>query len=181
MEAKTLLSAKVLPILMGNALGRPSDLMDCSLQMANPVNDLALRWGWGRNPLVSIFSSGERTAPILNERTQLPPSLAQMYLAMMMHRCTDVPSDDDAEEFLNDWDDWSEHELCHGPKARREEHFYDFNLGKIVTLASVAATTTSSCNPSGKPEIDHIVKAIPCMPRFIPIRAIGTSSTSMNG
>lgn len=77
---------------------------------------------------------------------------------------TDAPRKDDGEEFPNDWDEWSEHELGHGPKARWEEHFYDFNLGKIVTPASVAATTATSCKPSGKPEIDHIAKAIPCMP-----------------
>ena len=77
---------------------------------------------------------------------------------------TGAPSDDDGEEFLNDWDEWSEGELGHGPKARSEEHFYNFNLGKIVTPASVAATTTTSCNPLGKAEIDHIVREIPCMP-----------------
>ena len=38
---------------------------------------------------------------------------------------TDAPSDDDGEEFLNDWDEWSEHELGHGPKARWDEHFME--------------------------------------------------------
>ena len=72
--------------------------------------------------------------------------------------------DDDGEEFLNDWDEWSEHELGHGPKARWEEHFCDFNTGKVVTPASVAARNTTSGKPLGKPEIDHIATSIPCMP-----------------
>ena len=78
-------------------------------------------------------------------------------------RSTSVPSDDDGQEFLNEWDEWSEHEVGHGPKARWENIHYDFNTGKVLTPAVIASTTMSSEKTIGKSQIDHIASSIPCM------------------
>ena len=43
---------------------------------------------------------------------------------------TNILSDDDGQEFLNDWDEWSEHEVGNGPRAHWENVHYDFNTGK---------------------------------------------------
>ena len=48
---------------------------------------------------------------------------------------TNVPSDDDGQEFLNEWDEWSEHEVGNGPRAHWEDVHYDFNTGKVTAPA----------------------------------------------
>ena len=51
---------------------------------------------------------------------------------------TDVPADDD---FLIDWDEWSEVESGRGPKATwHNEHMYDFDQGKVVATATLHDT-----------------------------------------
>ena len=77
---------------------------------------------------------------------------------------TNIPSDDDGQEFLNDWDEWSEHEVGSGPRAHCENVHYDFSTGKVVTPAIAAPTASTSNDSNGKSKVDHIVKSIPCMP-----------------
>ena len=77
---------------------------------------------------------------------------------------TNIPSDDDGQEFINEWDEWSEHEVGKGPRAHWEDVHYDFNTGKIVTPAKAAPTASTSKDSNGKPKVDHFVSSIPCMP-----------------
>ena len=77
---------------------------------------------------------------------------------------TNILSDDDGLEFLNDWDEWSEHEVGNGPRAHWENVHYDFNTGKSVTPATAAPTASTSNESNGKSKVDHFVKSIPCMP-----------------
>ena len=77
---------------------------------------------------------------------------------------TNIPNDDDGQEFLNDWDEWSEHEVGNRPRARWEDIHYDFNTGKIVTPANAAPMAPTSNDSDGKSKVNHIVKSIPCMP-----------------
>jgi len=77
---------------------------------------------------------------------------------------TNIPSDHDGQEFLNDWDEWTEHEVGNGPRAHWEDIHYDFNTGKIVTPAAAAPTASTSNDSNGKSKVNHIVKSIPCMP-----------------
>ena len=77
---------------------------------------------------------------------------------------TNVPSDDDGQEFLNEWDEWSEHEVGKGPRAHWEDVHYDFNTGKITTPAKAAPTASTSKDSDGKSKVDHFVSSIPCMP-----------------
>ena len=57
---------------------------------------------------------------------------------------TNVPSDDDGQEFLNEWDEWSEHEVGIGPRAHWEDVHYDFNTGKVTAPAKTAPATPTS-------------------------------------
>ena len=72
---------------------------------------------------------------------------------------TDVAEDDD---FLVEWDEWSEVERGRGPKATwHNEHVYDFNQGKVVATATLHDTgpiVHESCNQTGD------VHSFPCMP-----------------
>ena len=77
---------------------------------------------------------------------------------------TNIPSDDDGQEFLNEWAEWSEHEFGRGPKAHWEDVHYDFNTGKITTPAKAAPTASTSKDFDGKSKVDHFVSSIPCMP-----------------
>ena len=77
---------------------------------------------------------------------------------------TNIPSDDDGQEFLNEWDEWFEHEVGRGPKAHWEDVHYDFNTGKITTPAKAAPTASTSKDSDGKSKVDHFVSSIPCMP-----------------
>ena len=69
---------------------------------------------------------------------------------------TNILSDDDGQEFLNDWDEWSEHEVGNGPRAHWENvHF---------TPATAAPTASTSNESNGKSKVDHFVKSITCIP-----------------
>ena len=72
---------------------------------------------------------------------------------------TDVPEDDD---FIVEWDEWSEVERGRGPKATwHNDHMYDFNQGKVVATATLHDTgpiVHESCNQVGD------VHSFPCMP-----------------
>ena len=72
---------------------------------------------------------------------------------------TDVPADDD---FLIDWDEWSEVESGHGPKATwHGEHMYDFSQGKVVATATLHDTGPNVHEPSNQSTNFH---SFPCMP-----------------
>ena len=77
---------------------------------------------------------------------------------------TNIPSDDDGQEFINEWDEWSEHEVGKGPRAHCEDVHDDFNTGKIMTPAKAAPTASTSKDSDGKSKVDHFVSSIPCMP-----------------
>ena len=64
---------------------------------------------------------------------------------------TNIPSDDDGQEFLNEWDEWSEHEVGRGPKAHWEDVHYDFNTGKVTTPAKAVPTAPTSKTPTASP------------------------------
>ena len=72
---------------------------------------------------------------------------------------TDVPADDN---FLIDWDEWSEVESGRGPKATwHDEHMYDFSQGKVVATATLHDTGPNVHEPSSQNTIFH---SFPCMP-----------------
>ena len=72
---------------------------------------------------------------------------------------TDVPADDD---FLIDWDEWSEVESGHGPKATwHNKHMYDFSQGKVVATATLHDTGPNVLEPSNQNTNFH---SFPCMP-----------------
>ena len=72
---------------------------------------------------------------------------------------TDVPADDD---FLIEWDEWSEVEKGHGPKATwHNEHMYDFNQGKVVATATLHDAGPNVHNPCNEGTSFH---SFPCMP-----------------
>ena len=72
---------------------------------------------------------------------------------------TDVPADDD---FLIDWDEWSEVESGRGPKATwHDEHMYDFSQGKVVATATLHDTGPNVLEPSNQNTNFH---SFPCMP-----------------
>ena len=72
---------------------------------------------------------------------------------------TDVPDDDD---FLIEWDEWSEVEKGRGPKATwHNDHVYDFNQGKVVataTLHDAGPNVHESCDQGRN------IYSCPCMP-----------------
>ena len=72
---------------------------------------------------------------------------------------TDVPDDDD---FLMEWDEWSEVEKGNGPKATwNNDKVYDFNQGKVV-----AAATSHDTNdvPQDARGLSDVFLPFPCMP-----------------
>ena len=72
---------------------------------------------------------------------------------------TDVPADDD---FLIDWDEWSEVESGRGPKATwHNEHMYDFSQGKVVATATLHDAGPNVLEPSNQHSNFH---SFPCMP-----------------
>ena len=72
---------------------------------------------------------------------------------------TDVPADDD---FLIDWDEWSEVESGRGPKATwHNEHMYDFSQGKVVATATLHDAEPNVHDPSNQSTNFH---SFPCMP-----------------
>ena len=72
---------------------------------------------------------------------------------------TDVPADDD---FLIDWDEWSEVESGRGPKATwHNEHMYDFSQGKVVATATLHDAGPNVHEPSNHSTNFH---SFPCMP-----------------
>ena len=72
---------------------------------------------------------------------------------------TDVPADDD---FLIDWDEWSEVESGRGPKATwHNEHMYDFSQGKVVATATLHDAGPNVHEPSNQSTNFH---SFPCMP-----------------
>ena len=72
---------------------------------------------------------------------------------------TDVPADDD---FLIDWDEWSEVESGRGPKATwHNEHMYDFSQGKVVATATLHDAGLNVHEPCNQSTNFH---SFPCMP-----------------
>ena len=72
---------------------------------------------------------------------------------------TDVPADDD---FIIEWDEWSEVESGRGPKATwHNEHMYDFSQGKVVATATLHDTEPNVHEPSNQNTNFH---SFPCMP-----------------
>ena len=72
---------------------------------------------------------------------------------------TDVPADDD---FLIDWDGWSEVENGRGPKATwHNEHMYDFSQGKVVAAATLHDAGPNVHEPSNQ---STNFQSFPCMP-----------------
>ena len=72
---------------------------------------------------------------------------------------TDVPADDD---FLIDWDEWSEVESGRGPKATwHSKHMYDFSQGKVVATATLHDNGPNVLEPSNQNTNFH---SFPCMP-----------------
>ena len=72
---------------------------------------------------------------------------------------TDVPADDD---FLIDWDEWSEVESGRGPKATwHGDHMYDFSQGKVVATATLHDAGPNVHEPSNQSTNFH---SFPCMP-----------------
>ena len=72
---------------------------------------------------------------------------------------TDVPADDD---FIIEWDEWSEVESGRGPKATwHNEHMYDFSQGKVVATATLHDTGPNVHEPSNQ---NTNVHSFPCMP-----------------
>ena len=72
---------------------------------------------------------------------------------------TDVPADDD---FIIEWDEWSEVESGRGPKATwHNEHMYDFSQGKVVATATSHDTGPHVHEPQSQNTNFH---SFPCMP-----------------
>ena len=72
---------------------------------------------------------------------------------------TDVPDDDD---FLMDWDEWSEIENGRGTKATwNNDKVYDFNQGKVVAAATLHNTNDVPQDARG---LSDVFRPFPCMP-----------------
>ena len=72
---------------------------------------------------------------------------------------TDVPDDDD---FLMEWDEWSEIEKGRGPKATwNNDKVYDFNQGKVVAAATLHNTNEVPQDARG---LGDVFLPFPCMP-----------------
>eukprot|EP00435_Cladocopium_sp_Y103_P031652 s4552_g8.t1 len=74
---------------------------------------------------------------------------------------TDVPDDDD---FLMEWDEWSEVEKGFGPKARwSNEKSYDFTNGKVVASAPKSFAPGDTINDPDKQNVFHPFPCMPCV------------------
>ena len=95
-------------------------------------------------------------------KTSLTPSGSGTntnYGAFSSSSDTDVPADDD---FLIDWDEWSEVESGRGPKATwHNDHMYDFSQGKVVATATLHDAGPNVHEPSNQSTNFH---SFPCMP-----------------
>ena len=112
----------------------------------------------GRNPWErSSTSHGASDLDDIKKRDAISPSAPS-------ETSTNVPSDDDGQEFLNEWDGWSEHEVGIGPRAQWKDVHYDFNTGKVTAPAHVATATPTSTDSNGKSKVNHFVSSVPCMP-----------------
>ena len=95
-------------------------------------------------------------------KTSLTPSGSGTntnYGAFSSSSDTDVPADDD---FLIDWDEWSEVESGRGPKATwHNDHMYDFSQGKVVATATLHDAGPNVHEPSNQ---STSFQSFPCMP-----------------
>ena len=95
-------------------------------------------------------------------KTSLTPSRSGTntnYGAFSSSSDTDVPADDD---FLIDWDEWSEVESGRGPKATwHNDHMYDFSQGKVVATATLHDAGPNVHEPSNQ---STNFQSFPCMP-----------------
>ena len=74
---------------------------------------------------------------------------------------TDVPADDD---FIIEWDEWSEVESGRGPKATwHNEHMYDFSQEKVVATATLHDAGPSVHEPSSQNMNFHSHSCMPCI------------------
>ena len=74
---------------------------------------------------------------------------------------TDVPDDDD---FLMEWDEWSEIENGRGPKATwNSDKVYDFNQGKVVAAATLHNTDEVPQDARGLSDVFHPFPCMPCI------------------
>ena len=77
---------------------------------------------------------------------------------------TDVPADDD---FIIEWDEWSEVESGRGPKATwNNEHMYDFSQGKVVATATLHDTGPNVHEPSSQNANLHSFPCMPCIHQY---------------
>ena len=74
------------------------------------------------------------------------------------------PDLSDDNDFLVEWDEWSEVEKGRGPKATwHNNHMYDFNQGKVVATATLHETGPNvheSCSQTGN---IHSFRCMPCI------------------
>ena len=99
------------------------------------------------------FQFGKTSSTPIGSRTNAD------YGALFSSSGTDVPADDD---FLIDWDEWSEVESGRGPKATwHNEHVYDFNQGKVVATATLHDAGPNVHEPRNQSTNIH---SFPCMP-----------------
>jgi hypothetical protein len=74
---------------------------------------------------------------------------------------TDVPGDDD---FLIEWDEWSEFEKGYGPKATWiKDKEYNFESGKVVTAAPRSYHPTKTLKPQESMVSNHPFPCMPCV------------------
>ena len=100
-----------------------------------------------------VFQFGKTSSTPIGSRTNAD------YGALSSLSDTDVPADDD---FLIDWDEWSEVESGRGPKATwHNEHVYDFNQGKVVATATLHDAGPNVHEPGNQSTNIH---SFPCMP-----------------
>ena len=100
-----------------------------------------------------VFQFGKTSSTPIGSRTNAD------YGALSSSSDTDVPADDD---FLIDWDEWSEVESGRGPKATwHNEHVYDFNQGKVVATATLHDAGPNVHEPGNQSTNIH---SFPCMP-----------------
>ena len=78
---------------------------------------------------------------------------------------TNIPSDDDGQEFLNEWDEWSEHEVGKRAKSSLGRCFtMIFNTGKITAPAKAVPTAPTSKDSDGKSKGRPLREFDSCMP-----------------
>ena len=100
-----------------------------------------------------MFQFGKTSSTPIGNRTNVNSG------AISSSSDTDVPDDDD---FLIEWDEWSEVEKGRGPKATwHNDHVYDFNQGKVVATATLHDAGPNVHEPCGQGKNIH---SFPCMP-----------------